>query len=274
MSPTFDDWELTPKQQLGRQLRRLRDDAGIDGKDLAPQLGISADLVSRVELGERWPKPAVVEAWARHTGNADQTAELLAALAELRQLENRLRVDAQDPIVAQKLRTKLLGDKSAISAFAVTDIPFFLQTADYARAQLGDVPGAAEVVAMRVAANDAVGAPGKKFKILLAESALRFTPCDARTMRTQLADLQRLIGKPGVEVGVIGFDRPVPAPLRGAFCIYGDIVVAESFAAAVDFTTKHAQRFTDLMSRLWEGAVHGEEVRRHLTAAANALPAS
>ncbi|MGX6604847.1 Scr1 family TA system antitoxin-like transcriptional regulator [Micromonosporaceae bacterium Da 78-11] len=272
---TADEWSLVPRQQFGLQLRELRLDAALEAQDLAARLGVSADLISRIELGERWPsKASIVEAWARVTGHEEQATELVKTRDELKRLESKLRAEAHEPWVVQKLRSDLFRKASRIRTFAVTDIPFYLQTAEYARIDMGETAGAAKVVSMRQEANAAVGASGKYFEIILAESALRFAPCDARTMRGQLSDLQSLVGLPGVEIGIIPFGGPITTALRGAFTVFDDVTLAESYAGAIDLTSKHAQRYIDLMERLWEDAVRGEAVREYLTAAANALPAS
>jgi transcriptional regulator with XRE-family HTH domain len=275
MSANLPEWGLTPRQQLGQRLRELRDAAGMMSMDVAGQVGISNDLASRIELGERWPKPEVVKAWGRVTGQGEQqVVDLLDALAELRQLEDRLRSEAQKPLLAQKLRSQLLGKASKVRTFATTEIPFYLQSAEYARQDVGDAAGAAEVVALRRADNEIVGAKGKSFEIILAESALRFFPCDARAMRKQLTDLQALVGAPGVDFGVIPFGATVATPMRSAFSVFDDITVVESFAGAIDLTPKSAGRYIGLMDRLWEDAVRDEAAREILTAARNALPAS
>jgi len=266
------DWDLTPRQQFGQQLKKLRDTSGKYAKDLAAELGVSSDLVSRLELGERWPKPELVRAWVMTTADQDHAESLVSLLGELRERESRLRAESQGTALAQEQRSRLFGKASRIRAFAATEIPFFLQTAAYARQDVGDIPGVADVVRLRRADNEKVGTEGKYFEIILAESALRFFPGDARTMRDQLSELQRLVGKPGVEIGVIPFG---PAgPLRSSFSVFDDITIVDSFAAAIDLTPKHAPRYIDLMDRLWEDAVRGEAVRECLTAAMNALPAS
>lgn len=266
--------DLTPKQQLGLQLRALRDAAGMQSQDVASQVDVSPDLTSRIELGQRWPSPDVVRAWATVTGHGSEVDGLLEQLVELKKLEGRLRAEAQRPKLAQDLRSDLFRRANRIRTFAVTDIPYYLQTAEYARRDLGDAPGAEEVVATRLADNEAVGLDGKYFEIILAEAAFRFFPCDVRAMRKQISDLQGLIGAPGVEFGVIPFGARSAEPMRSAFSVYGDITVVESFAGAIDLTPKSAQRYIDLMDRLWEDAVRGDAVRRLLNATTKALPAS
>ena len=266
-----DGWELTPKLRMGQRLRDLR--GSMDGKDLAPLVGISADLVSRIERGERWPQPVNVEAWARQTGHPDLVDELQLLREELRQDEARLRADAQRPKVAQELRSGFFRRSSRIRTLAVTNMPWYLQTAEYTRAEIGETPGVDDVIQLRRAGHDMVGKPGKYFEVLIAEAGLRYFPCNNEDMQRQLGDIQRLVGMPKVEIGVIPFGA-VNAPLLGAFSVFDETTIAETPAGAIDFTAKHAQRYTDLMDRLWDSAVRGEAVRTYLNAAVDALTTS
>src|ERR1051325_3550085 len=154
-----DGWELTPKLRMGQRLRDLR--GSMDGKDLAPLVGISADLVSRIERGERWPQPVNVEAWARQTGHPDLVDELQLLREELRQDDARLRADAQRPKVAQELRSGFFRRSSRIRTLAVTNMPWYLQTAEYTRAEIGETPGVDDVIQLRRAGHDMVGKHGK-----------------------------------------------------------------------------------------------------------------
>ena len=274
MNPGDLEFSLVPRQQFGQRLRELRDDAGMQSQDLARTVGISADLASRIELGQRWPGHDVVVAWARATGNEDLAGELTATRKELKQREARLRAESQTTTLAQKLRSDLFRKSAEIRTFAITDIPFYLQTVEYARRSLPELAGADDVVALRRTDSQAVGSDGKNFQIVLAESALRFFPCSSREMRRQLSDLQRLIDLPGVEFGVIPLGTQVLAPMLNAFTIFDQVAVVESFAGAIDLTPKGAPRYHELMDRLRRESVRGDEARTLLTAATNALPAS
>lgn len=274
MTTELPDWELTPRQQFGRGLNQLRVAAGMQSQDVAALIGMSPDSASRFGRGERWPREDAVRKWAVATGRPDAADGLTERLGELRQLESRLRAEEQAAKLAQDLRSKQFGKAAKVSTFAITDIPYYLQTAEYAKQSLGDVAGAAEVVEMRRKDHDAVGAAGKEFDIILAESALRLFPCDARTMQKQLSDLQGLVDTPGVAFGIIPFGVPVPIALRSSFSIFGEITIAETFAGAIDLTAKSAQRYRDLMERLGESAVRDDEARALLVAAIKALPAS
>ena len=274
MNPGDLELSLVPRQQFGQRLRELRDDAGMQSQDLASQVGISPDLASRIELGQRWPTPDVVGNWARATGNEDLAGELIATRDKLKQREAQLRAESQTTTLAQKLRSDLFRKAAEIRTFAITDIPFYLQTVEYARRSLPDLAGGDDIVELRRTDGQAVGSDGKNFQIVLAESALRFFPCNGREMRRQLSDLQRLVNLPGVDFGIIPLGTQVLTPMLSAFTIFDQITVVESYAGAIDLTPKGGPRYHELMDRLRRESVRGDDARALLTAATNALPAS
>ena len=53
----------TKRERLATELRRLRDQAGISGRDLAHRVGISQSKVSRIESGTVIPSLPEVTAW-------------------------------------------------------------------------------------------------------------------------------------------------------------------------------------------------------------------
>lgn len=265
---------LTPRQEFGQQLRHAREAAGKQAKQIAEAVGIDPGLASRYELGQRWPKPDLVTAWARAAGlSADEGAALVERLAEARQRDDSLRSTSKyRPKAAQAARSRLYADAARIRSFAVAGIPWYLQSAEYARQELGESEAEVnDIVAMRQADGNTVGAPGKYFEIILAESALRFLPCDRPTMRGQLSKLQGLVGAPGVEFGIVPFGVPLATRLKNSFSVYDDIATFDTFAGEVTHTPKEAQRYITLMDQLWDEAVRGEAVRELLTAATNAL---
>jgi transcriptional regulator with XRE-family HTH domain len=268
---------LTPRQEFGQVLRQVRDASGKQAKQIAEAVGIDPGLASRYELGQRWPKPDLVIAWAHAAGlSASEGADLVEQLAEARQRDGNLRSTAKyRPKAAQAARSRLYADTSRIRSFAIAGIPWYLQSAEYARQEVGESePDVNDIVAMRQADGNTVGAPGKYFEIILAESALRFLPCDRPTMRGQLGRLHGLVGVPGVEFGIVPFGVPLVTRLKNSFSVYDDIATIDTFAGEVTHTPKEAQRYIALMDRLWDEAVRGEAVREFLTAAANALPDS
>jgi len=71
------------REEFGARLRRLRQDAGLNGKQLAAALSWPHSKVSKIELGRQRPTADEVTAWAQATG---ATADIDALLADLRSL--------------------------------------------------------------------------------------------------------------------------------------------------------------------------------------------
>src|SRR5882724_13217308 len=68
--------------RLATELRHLRDLAGLSGRELAQQIGISQSKVSRIESGRTVPSLPEVDHWARAAGASDDRREWLVAMTE------------------------------------------------------------------------------------------------------------------------------------------------------------------------------------------------
>src|SRR5690606_5866320 len=76
------------REALGARLRELRSEAGLQGKELADQLGWQRSKVSRLENGKQTATAADLRAWAQALGVPAESADLLS---RLRGLESRQR---------------------------------------------------------------------------------------------------------------------------------------------------------------------------------------
>src|SRR5437660_7222979 len=72
----------TKQQQLAAQLRRLRELAGMSGRDLAKLIDVSQSKVSRIESATTLPSLPEVTRWTKAVGAPAEYREWLAALAE------------------------------------------------------------------------------------------------------------------------------------------------------------------------------------------------
>jgi transcriptional regulator with XRE-family HTH domain len=70
------------RQRLGDELLRLRDLAGLSGRDLAQRIGISQSKVSRIETGRAVPSIPEVTAWADAVGTTVEARDRLRALTD------------------------------------------------------------------------------------------------------------------------------------------------------------------------------------------------
>jgi transcriptional regulator with XRE-family HTH domain len=267
---------MTPREEFGKRLRAVRERAGMQAKQVAEIIGIDAGLVSRYELGQRWARPDHVLAWGAAVGMSDpEIDELMEALTDAHGLDQSLRSTAKyGPKAAQARRSKMFQSAIRVRAFAVTEIPFFLQTAEYAQQTLGEQPDASAIADMRQLDGNAVGTPGRYFEVVLAESALRFLPCEPDAMRGQISRLHGLVDSPGIGFGIIPFGVRLNTLPKNAFSVYDETTVIDTFAGEVTLTPKDAPRYAELMDQLWLEAVRGDSARELLIAAAKALPAS
>src|SRR5215510_8507018 len=72
----------TGRERLAAELRRLRDLAGVSGRDLAQRVGISQSKVSRIESGAVVPSLPEVTAWGKELGVSVETQGRLTALID------------------------------------------------------------------------------------------------------------------------------------------------------------------------------------------------
>jgi transcriptional regulator with XRE-family HTH domain len=77
-----DDAPLDKRRKLGRELKILRQRAGLTGPELAKLIGTTQTRVSRIENAVVKPKIADVQAWAEVASLADDERDVLLRLAE------------------------------------------------------------------------------------------------------------------------------------------------------------------------------------------------
>jgi transcriptional regulator with XRE-family HTH domain len=218
---------LSKRRQLGVELRRLREQAGLSGRDLAALIGISQSKVSRIESGAAIPTVPEVTSWATATSAADSAAEALrmltdAAYTEVHPWDDAMReqVHLQDSIQELENNTglKLIYEPSVV--------PGLLQTAEYARQLFTmfeppyaerDIPA---VVAGRLDRQTALFDPARKFEFLITESALRLRLGLPSMMLAQLDRIASLSTLENVDIGLIPLDAPVHAYVPHGFVVF------------------------------------------------------
>src|SRR5262249_26315164 len=121
-------------EEFGARLRRLREAAGLNGKQLATALSWPHSKISKIELARQRPTADEVTAWAHATGAVGDLEALLADLRSLRvesaSWRRQLR-GGHGP--RQRASIGLEHAATTIRAFEPGVIPGLLQTADYAR---------------------------------------------------------------------------------------------------------------------------------------------
>jgi transcriptional regulator with XRE-family HTH domain len=278
----IEDW-LTQPDGLADRLRALRTQAGLSGKELAAALGWQPSKISRLENGKQMATPADLDAWARACSVDTATAQgLLRMLDEVRTVHRDWRRRMQSGQAAvQTSYLEMVRSSSTIRHFETVYIPGPLQTADYARRVLTemvdlhglDVQDIEAAVASRMQRQQFLYDTSKRFEFLLAEPVLRFLLCPPSTMRGQLDRLQTVIGMPNIRFGILPMGAgPLMITPQNSFQTYDDLAVVETFLGESTHRDEEAQRYISVMERMWAESVTGEEARRYITAAAQALP--
>jgi transcriptional regulator with XRE-family HTH domain len=213
------------RQRLGAELRRLRDQAGISGRDLAQRISTSQSKVSRIESGAAVPSIPAVTAWAQAVGASSEVTDALIALTEavFTQVHPWSATlpglgHIQDNV--QELESRALE----MSTFQPSVVPGLLQTAEYARRVLtlfhphadSDIPAA---VAARLDRQVALFEEARRFSFLITEAALRWRPGPPRLLLAQLDRIASLLTLENVSIGLIPQGVEATAPMTHGFVI-------------------------------------------------------
>ncbi|MBT2505493.1 helix-turn-helix transcriptional regulator [Streptomyces sp. ISL-98] len=242
---------------LGARLRELRTEAGLTVRGLAAECGWAPSKISKLENGKQTATPADVEAWAAGVGRPESAAELKGRLAGLestyrswrRQLAGGHR-GVQDALGAQHERTRVFR------GFTASVVPGVFQTPEYARSVLSryaELHGAARDVeagvTSRLRRQEGLYVHGKKYRVLMGESALHARICSSSVLADQLDRLMSVNGLSTVELGIIPLSADVRIAAGDDFWIHDDrLVIAESW---------HAEMWLDspedvaLYSKVW-----------------------
>lgn len=280
--PVLTDW-LTRPGGLVERLRELRARAGLRGADLAEPLGWYQSKVSKIENATQMPTEADVRGWAEQCGAPEEAEALVAMLAEVPALRMEfVRRSTTGDADAQAEHDQMAREATVVRFFETAIIPGLLQIPAYARAVMAaayefsgyDMATLSEAVAERLKRQHVVyeaTALGKQFEFLIAESALRWQIAPAPVMRAQLDRLLSAMGLDGVRIGIVPLGRPGTLPMNG-FVMYDDLVVVETFNDESYFPGGAAAKIhLGILDRLWSTAAEGDDARRLIMRAADAL---
>lgn len=262
------------REEFGARLRRLREDSGLNGKQLAAALAWPHSKVSKIELGRQRPTVEEVQAWAERTGAADDIEDLLADLRSLRVESAPWRRQLRGGHGRrQRASIGLEASASLIRAFEPAVVPGLLQTADYARqvlgrlASLNELPADVEQgVRARLQRQQVLYEPDKELRFLVTEAALRYRPCSARTLRGQLDRLVAVSGLDTVRLAVLPFGVELPMTTSHGFWIFDDrLVLVETLSSEMSLRdAEDVALYGRHFDRLWDVALRGGEARQYI----------
>ncbi|MEV0308961.1 helix-turn-helix domain-containing protein [Nonomuraea fuscirosea] len=225
------------RQRLAGELRRLRDLAGISGRDLAHRIGISQSKVSRIESGSVVPSLPEVTAWSEAVEAPTPTREFLADLTQAAFTEmHTWRAALQRQTHLQDEIREQEDQAHVVRVYQPTIVPGLLQTAEYARRVFslfdppyseGDLP---MVVAARLQRQLALYDESRTFEFLITEAALRLRPGAPRLLLAQLDRVASLSTLENVRIGLIPQDgEALVCPSHGFTLYESDGSAGDSF---------------------------------------------
>jgi transcriptional regulator with XRE-family HTH domain len=279
------------RRRLAAELKRLRVQADITGRELARRMSAAQSTVSKVETSEQKRVPAsLIVRWAKATGAPDER------LAELLELNEQIQIGPGSWDAASETGSTDFGRATAelenktrlLSNYRPATVPGLLQTPAYARRLLSSGPAGepADIgtrVMNRTERQRLLYDEAKTFRFVIPEVVLRWPygppgdPAVPDEHREQLARLEWATRRQNIELGILPMS-PVAVWRSTGFVLYdevedGDPLVHiewltrpynESEPEAVEMCRR---AFTNLLG----ASVTGNDARRLIGAAAHDL---
>jgi transcriptional regulator with XRE-family HTH domain len=217
------------RRRLAAELRRLRDQSGLTGDEVAARLGWSASKISRYELARTGLRPVDVTRLLDFYGVSSSRKDQLLALAQ--EAAQKVWWDAFSDDLPDETSDliSLENEASSMSTWRIECVPGLLQTEEYARQinsgyrRIAAMPPGkmerriqARLLRQQVLTRDRP----LQLSVVIDESALLRELADPPVMRAQLERLADASQLPNVTVQVL--------PMHGAHpVIIGSFVVLE-----------------------------------------------
>lgn len=268
------------RERLAAELRRLRDLAGVSGRELAQRIGISQSKVSRIESGAVVPSLPEVTAWGEELGVSVETQGRLKTFTEAAYNEvHPWRAALQRRGNLQDNIQDLESTATRIFTFQPALVPGLLQTAEYARRvftmfhrQYSSAKDPAAEVAGRLHRQLALYETNRRFDFLITETALRWRPGSVQLQLAQLDRVASISTLENVSVGLIPLDIEAATLTTHNFVIYEGEDGTEDATVAVETihadmavdTPEHVEIYRSRWSLLQEMALFGADAQEFL----------
>jgi transcriptional regulator with XRE-family HTH domain len=211
------------RRQVGMQLRRLREAAGVTIDQVAEQLECSASKISRIETGQTGVTPRDVRDMAAVYGVPPQEADLLLRFAR------EARQKGWWQLYGTVLTGAYVGLEAAadsIRAYEALVVPGLLQTEEYARAMIRtgrpdiDTEEAEKRVRVRMNRQSLLTQDDPIDLWIVLDEAVLHRPVGGRAVtKEQFAHLVEVAELPNVTLQVLPFATGPHAGMDGTFTI-------------------------------------------------------
>jgi len=273
------------RRRLAAALKALRAGAYPSGAQLAAHLGWAQSKVSRIETGKQRPSEDDINAWVAATGAAPETAADLLAMSRTARVEYVAWMDAYRESGADGVQADILAyeaQSARIAEFQPAMISGLVQTPEYAREMLhlpcgplsfgSDEDEIERMVDVRMQRQRVLSSREHRVTVIMLQAALRSRVVPVPVLAGQLAWLSAAAGLSALELGIVPDEAPLPVyPLSG-FRLYDDLVIVESIERELELAEPdQVARYEKYLGQLREVAAAGEEARRLIATAAEAL---
>lgn len=218
--PEDADGLLDLNRAVGRQVKLLRERAGLTQKELGDRLGYGEDLVSSLERGRRTPQPEFLDAADELLGAGGL---LQATKEDVARAKARARV--RHPAWFRDY-ARLEGEAVEVNDYSSHDIPGLFQTELRARALYGmrtpllDEATIEQRVTSRLARQDILTKwPPPMITAVIEESVLRRPIGGVEVHKEQMGHLLALGRLRSVELQVMPMERDEHAGMGGPFIL-------------------------------------------------------
>lgn len=233
------------RKAIALQLRGVRQDAGLTGRDLALRCGWHPAKVSRIENARTKPSDDDIRVWCRACGDENHVSDLVAASRDAEFMYREWQHLQRSGLTRNQTSAVPLYQRThRMRVYCPNVIPGLLQTQEYAEDLLGTIAefqgtvnDASEAAAARVERSRVIYDGTKRFALLVEEDVLYFPFGEAETMVGQLDRILSVMTLPTVSIGII----PRRAPrkmwaLEGFLAFDGFQVQVETLSANITVT--------------------------------------
>jgi transcriptional regulator with XRE-family HTH domain len=236
------------RRRLGTELRRLRDSSGYKLEEVAAELGVAPSTLSRIETGKAPTKSAYLSQMLEMYGvNDSGQRQILVDMA--REGHRKGWWAAYDDVLPSgfDIYVGLEAETAAIRSYEISVVPGLLQTADYARAVLGETfprhtPQQIDrLVDLRMARQRRLDdKPPLELWAILDEAVIRRPVGGPAIMCAQLHHLLAAADRASLTIQVLPFSCGTHAALSGPFSVLefpdrtdSEVAYAESVAGYI-----------------------------------------
>lgn len=271
----FGTWsEDEVRLRLSEEFRRLRELAGLSGREIAGLLRISQSKVSRLESGGATPTLPETRAWADAVSATDDARRLLLDLTDA--AHSRVMRWPSTVSGRRNLQSEVEDverQASHIQSFELSVVPGLLQTAEYARQVFstldeyrdgGDINGA---VAGRLQRQQALFDPDRKFHFIITEGALRWRLGTKSQLVEQLDRVRNLATLDNVKIGILPAEARTLVPITHGFTVYRfddgrDFVTLELIHGSLQTrNSDDVKTYLLRWDKLWKSVEQGDRAR-------------